>query len=1067
MTFPAALPLLTPIRRRFSTGRVALAVLLSLVMVVTGDVWIAERASAGTPVRTATATPSCPQQAADEASAQATARLCGGPVGIASLQNETDAATANADGSVTWEHRYRPVRVRRDDGWVPADATLMVRPDGTVGPRASAVDVVFSGGGAGPLATVSNAGGSVSWGSPVGDLPAPTLAGSIATYADVLPGVDLRLKADVDGFAEVLVVKNATAAANPALARLSFPVSGNGLSVAADAAGNLRVVDGTGAQVFQGNAPLMWNGKAQAALQDPAQADAQASMSGSDTPRQVVLPATASVSNVQVTPDASLLTSSTSYPVYIDPGVTAYRSAWALVDSGAPSTSYWNSSGDALAGTWNSGTNKLRSFFNLNVAATPIAGKYIVAAHFWLNNTYSPTCSPREVQLWSTTVATSTTTWNNQPTWSTQQDAKTESHGFDTTCPDAGIMLDATPNAQAAATGGWSNMTLGVRAASETDTSYWKHLDNNPTLTITYTAYPTIGTRSLTPASSTACATGSTRPYVRSTTPTFTAQVNDPEGASVRPEFEWDTLAGTVVGSAQPTPGQPSGSSFSTTVPTTAPLTDGATYKWRARGYDSTAWGPWSSWCEFTVDATPPGTPFVNSTDYPQGTPSSKSSGVFTFAKATADSDVVGFKYQLDTDTTTKEVAADASGAASVTVSSPTDGHRTMTVWAKDKAGTFSPTSATWAFQVGRAAIATPRDGAQVAAKTTLSLDIPDTTLTRVRYLYRRGPGAAERDLPWSNLTTASGGAISAANGSPVAISSLGGSATWNVADTLGSAGGVVQVRALLLTNSDTDPAYYTQYVTLTLDPDSTGAASSQVGPGSVNLLTGDYTLSTSDVNELGMSVDRVASSRRPGDGWLPQGERLTVNEQQISTDLTGFWAANTTLTRDTGSGQGGSTDSIKIAPLASGGTASGPQGDTFAAVGGDDGALRLGMQAGKRYRATGWIYVPAATGLNPAGTAPPVGSASTCSPRSPPPTPRPPRPRPPSPTAGSSCRSTSPSPPAPARPSSASTTGPRSAAPARSCTGTTCRSRSSLLRSDRPGAAGSPTPPRRTTTQS
>ncbi|GAB4048641.1 RHS repeat-associated core domain-containing protein [Catellatospora paridis] len=197
-----------------------------------------------------------------------------------------------------------------------------------------------------------------------------------------------------------------------------------------------------------------------------------------------------------------------------------------------------------------------------------------------------------------------------------------------------------------------------------------------------------------------------------------------------------------------------------------------------------------------------------------------------------------------------------------------------------------------------------------------------------------------------------------------MSISSLGGGAVWRVADTLGAAGGVVQVRALLLTGSDLDPAYYTDYVTFTLDPDpdADGAASTDVGPGSVNLLTGDYTLSSTDVDEFGVSVNRVASSRRPGDGWLPQGERLTPAQQQVSADSTVFVAGlgTTTITRDTSRGQGGSADSLALTPTSA-------SADSFAAIGGDIGGLRLGMQPGKRYRATGWVYVPAATGLSPA----------------------------------------------------------------------------------------------------
>ncbi len=72
------------------------------------------------------------------------------------------------------------------------DTTLVRRPDGTVAPKVAAVDLVLSKGGAGsaggPFARLAYNGNEVglSWES---DLPEPILAGSTATYPDVLAGV--------------------------------------------------------------------------------------------------------------------------------------------------------------------------------------------------------------------------------------------------------------------------------------------------------------------------------------------------------------------------------------------------------------------------------------------------------------------------------------------------------------------------------------------------------------------------------------------------------------------------------------------------------------------------------------------------------------------------------------------------------------------------------------------------------------------------------------------------------------------------------------------------------------
>ena len=130
-----------------------------------------------------------------------------------------------------------------------------------------------------------------------------------------------------------------------------------------------------------------------------------------------------------------------------------------------------------------------------------------------------------------------------------------------------------------------------------------------------------------------------------------------------------------------------------------------------------------------------------------------------------------------------------------------------------------------------------------------------------------------------------------------------------------------------------------------------------------VNLLTGDHTVSATDVDEMGLTVTRSATSRTPVDGYVPMPERLTANQRQVATDLAGFTVPGTSAAaRSTARGQGEVTpaDSLEITPV----TAS--SNDTYVAVGGDNGALRLGMQPGRTYRATGWVYVPAGSGLTP-----------------------------------------------------------------------------------------------------
>ncbi|MEV4351056.1 DNRLRE domain-containing protein [Actinoplanes sp. NPDC049596] len=410
----------------------------------------------------------CPGGTVPERDARSAARKCRAEVGIADLTTEQDQAWALPDGSVRYEHRYRPVRVKRDGKWTPVDTTLAFAADGSVRPAATSTGLVFSGGGAAPMVAVTEGGGTLRLGSPAGVLPKPQLKGDTATYAEVLPGVDLTLTADVQGYSQVLVVKSREAAANPKLDRLAFAVDADNLKLSADASGNLRAADARGKVLLSGNAPIMWDAAAE---------------------RVKAMRTTLAQASLVVTPDRAMLdAAATKYPVYIDPGVTAMKSNWVKVDSGNPTVNYMNVTGNAPVGSNNGGANKYRSFFDLDVGSTPIAGKYIASADFVVTETFTASCEPRQIDVWATGYAGAANTWNNQPAFQSILSSQNVAGGA-SGCPAKVLRFPVTPIVRSAAAGAWSNVSLALRSPTETDNLAYRTFNNNPNIVIIYRDY--------------------------------------------------------------------------------------------------------------------------------------------------------------------------------------------------------------------------------------------------------------------------------------------------------------------------------------------------------------------------------------------------------------------------------------------------------------------------------------------------------------------------------------------------------------------------------------------------
>jgi RHS repeat-associated protein len=960
-------------RRRRSRFVNAVAFATAVVLTVTlADV--PARPVAAAPVAKPAAAPECPADRPDAVSASLTARLCRKRIEVLSARTEKTDLWALPEGGFSSQVYTGPVRFRRDGAWKPVDLSLQAQPDGSVAPVGHPRGLKLSGKtGAGEhaLATVDVAGDTLSmaW---TGALPKPVLSANTATYSEVRPGVDLVLTATRTGFEQSFVARDRQAAQR--VASVTLPLRSKALRFLGDGPGSFAIRDAKNVTRGRIPSPRMWDAQRGAAgeitREKPLRVQARPRKAAKGFVAKAGVDAAGGTGAIALRIDADtdwLADPATVYPVTIDPTVdvdpasdTFVRTDSTIDRSGANEIEFGKSAGYTARGllTW-----PMEQFAGASIRSAKL--------HLW--NWYAATCTNNG--WWATTVQpyTNPVTWASQPAYIDWAGYSVETRGFSSACDDGWITMDVKAFAQRAADNKWVNGYMGLQAYNESTVNGWKQVrslqadddDQIPHLTIDFDAAPFVTGLTTSPATA-ACATGAGRPWISSRTPVLRATVSDADTANLPVTFEWAQAGSNTLIGTQTLAGVPSNTAPSVTVPAGA-FTDGGSYSWRVRTTDGVRTTT-SPWCEFTVDTSRPGVPAVSSALYPSiatantwGHGGAGQAGTFTFAPARADSDIVGFTYQLDTDTAPATIAV--ADPTTVQITPGADGRRTLTVQAKDRAGQLSEPS-TYVFNVGRAGLKLPQAGANVIKRTKLAVD-GDATLNRVTFQYRRAPGGAEYDIPLGNLHKADGSPVTAV---PVRRSELGDNAIWDAADTLGTVGGVAQVRAMLYPDDGGPAGYPTQWVTVTVDPDGAGAAGDEIGPGSVNLLTGDYSVSAGDGGEFGLNVSRSSSSREPAAGWVPQGERLSVNQRQIGSDTTGFSAGSAVLTRVTDRGQGSSTDALQVVPAAT--SSSGYVADTYASVGGDLGGLRLDMKAGRRYRFTGWIYAPEATGLNPTMTA-------------------------------------------------------------------------------------------------
>ncbi|MBD0707847.1 MULTISPECIES: VCBS repeat-containing protein [unclassified Streptomyces] len=713
---------------RFRRGSKALAaaIAMTVALPVSGAVALPAlpaAPSAPPAVKAGTEASATPSALLEEAAFDEAART-GKVIEILDRRLEDTEFFASPDGSIT-RRSYGTAKWTRYDGmWRRTDATLVRHSDGSVGPAASTYEILFSGGGDQPMATMVKGGRKLAFTWPTA-LPAPVLDGDTATYPSVLPGVDLQLVADVSGFAQHLVIRTPEAAANPALRSIELGMVTEGVTLSEGADKRLLAKDENGEIVFSAPGPKMWEQPTVTADGQGAGGAAKGAARSAAAPAAQPDSAPVSVSigegTLTLAPDAGLLASADQFPLVIDPVFSGgSREKWAVVYSATPDAAYPNGSG------WNSSnpadeprvgyndTGDTASFFAMNTDG--LAGATINSATFAVIQTHSYVCSDSTVgptELWSAGGIGTTPTWRTQ-SWGSKLASGNFSGGNATFCP-GNVGHDFTGEAvrafvQQAADGGWGTTTFGLRAPAGYSGNHnaYKRFKNNPVLEVNYNYKPVVTSKAAFEGYYVESGDGNVpvacNGRIGNSGISLTAKIQDKDGGKVTGYFSVKNSSGTAVSFSPNSDSITSSGEVSVLVPASK-LSNGS-YTWTVYATDnentsSAVTAP----CAFTVDRIGPNQP-VTVLDA-DGTKAGEATDKYTarvpqvFQFTNPVSDVAGYCWAMDHPLSTAstplcpngtwvDAGTDAKHTAKVTITPFAHPVSTINVVAYDKFGNRS-----------------------------------------------------------------------------------------------------------------------------------------------------------------------------------------------------------------------------------------------------------------------------------------------------------------------------------------------------------------------------------------
>jgi RHS repeat-associated protein len=901
--FRSATPrFLTSRRRQVSIFTVAALAMSSLTAV----------AAVSSTTSQAAATPAPITSADDKVSAMLAAQRQHSRVEVLSERTPTTQVFANADGSYTSEIAAGPVRLFRGGQWVDVDATLQHSPDGTVTTVATPTDLSFSAGGDGALATATTTGDEgpgvakgtsfgIDW---PGTLPAPTLHGRTATYADVAPGMDVTVTAKADGFTDNVILKSRPT--SPVTVRL--PLRVGKMSVAATH-GVLRLTDSKGRLHAVAPGPRMWDAAKDAVTGEPSRS----------------APIAMSVANVggrqelDLTPDFAWLSDpATQYPVVLDPTTTLYTQSDTWVENDIATNQ--NGANDLRAG--HSSTSTARSLVKFNISS--LSGTQILGADLMMMQIHASTCQSETIGIHKVTSSWTPTsiTWSSgQPTVASTPLLTNGSNGFgySASCPAAYVHWQDTNSSSTGLTnlvqqwvdGSVTNNGLELKAEDETNAftfKKWNSADyggvQTPRINITYNHYPAVSRPHAAPL-----VTVGTTNWVNSLTPDVFTQVSDVDSSTVHADFDIIWGATTVVNNLQG--GTVSGGQYSHATIPSGIFSDGQTYVQHSWADDGNTRGTASANLVYTIDVSAPAAPSISSTQYSSGLwHTAGGSGTFTFSSTDGGSGVDHYLYSLDEPT-----PANVASGSSVTINPMPDGWHTLYVAAVDKVGNVSTVS-TYSFGA-TPAVTSPADGAitQHSVYLTARTQPAGTGVGVVTYYYRRSAQDQWQPIPTADVALTSSGPTY--SGWPYTYAASGDtgippSLTWNVAGTLSNTDGPALVAVCFgsscpTTSTSTLPSgSSTGTPAVTLDTQGFDvAATRDITPGSVNLLTGNFQITANDASvpgnqgadlSVGRTFNTVQATSVLTNGIFGPGWSASLPGEGAGTDYASLTDTGSTL---------------------------------------------------------------------------------------------------------------------------------------------------------------------------